>query len=81
LTLHRSLNLFTLGDILPEDLILRSVAHVPNLTFDVSKDGLEELVLLLDDNLVVKNLLHGLMVSYFGKHSKSLQLLRILLVV
>ena len=47
LTLDRVLDLSSLSQVLLEELILRCEAHVSNLALDVSKDGLEQLVLLL----------------------------------
>ena len=42
-----------LGQIVAHDLELGSEAHVSDLRLDVTEDGLEELVLLLQDQLVV----------------------------
>lgn len=51
------------------------------LTFDVSEEGLEQQVFLVDYRLVVENGLHSLMIALVRIHSKSLELLLVLAVV
>lgn len=51
------------------------------LTFDVSEEGLEQQVFLVDYRLVVEDGLHSLMIALVSIHSKSLELLLVLAVV
>lgn len=49
LALNRVLDLLALGDIFTEDFILWCETHVTDLTFHVSKDGLEKFVFLFQN--------------------------------
>ena len=47
------LNLLALAHVVTHDFILGSVAHVTDLRLDISEHGLQKLIFLLQDKLVV----------------------------
>jgi len=78
LALYRFLDLGPLREVLSHEFILRREAHVSDLRLDVPEDGLEKLVFLLENELVVEDCLHGVMVAHICKHGQSLDFLLIL---
>ena len=54
---------------------------MPDLRFDISENGLEQLILPLDDELVVEDILHGLLITHLGIDRQPLDLGLILVVV
>ena len=54
---------------------------MPDLRFDISEHGLEQLVLPLDDELVVKDIFHGLLIAHLRIDGQSLDLGLVLVVV
>ena len=52
-----------------------------DLALQISENRLQELVLLLQDELIIEDLLHGVQVADLGKHGQPLQLIGVLGVV
>ena len=52
-----------------------------NLALDIAEQWLKKLILLLNNELIIKDGLHSLQITHVSKDGKSLQLLVILLMV
>ena len=52
-----------------------------NLALDITEQRLQKLILLLNNELIIKDGLHSLKITHVSKDGKSLQLLVILLMI
>ena len=61
--LGRGFDLLAFLHVVAEDLVLWSVAHVPDLALDIAEEWLEKFVLFLDYELIVEDSLHGVTIA------------------